>query len=288
MKSNAIIRIILFTIVILILASLLGFVLLADSLAFNSSSFGRRENTDGNLSSSGEVDASQIKDLEIEWVSGSITIIPTDSDKITFTETGASNEDEAMIWKQSGDRLIIQFGGEMTTSGFNFFGINTNTYSKDLEVCVPKNWICDKLNIESVSARIDVSDLAAGEIALDNVSGICDFDNCTAEDITLNTVSGDIRFNGTLDTLECEAVSANCTAVLANVPTQIRMDGVSGDLDLTLPADCGFTASIDATSGDFTSDFPTITKKGNYTYGDEACRIDISGVSGDITIRSAE
>lgn len=278
MKRNAILRIVLFSIVIVILLGLLIAGFAAGS--FFSFRSGGSSLEGGTLSSSGSVTASQIKDIEIEWVAGSITIQPGDVDSILFEETGAKKESEMMVWKQSGDTLIIQFSeGDTVSFGFN------NSYSKDLTITVPKDWSCDELSIDSVSAKIDVSDLTINEMDLDNVSGVCTFGDCAVGTISLDTVSGDIRFGGTLNILECDAVSASCIITLLNTPQRVDMDGVSGDLDLTLPEDCGFTVSVDTGSGGFSSDFATTTQNGNYVYGDGSCRINVSGVSGDVTIR---
>ena len=63
------------------------------------------------------------------------------------------------------------------------------------------------------------------------------------------------------------------------------MNSASGDLDLTLPADSGFTLEKSTMSGDFSSDFPTVSQNGKYLCGDGACRIDFNAASGDISIR---
>lgn len=287
MKRNAIVRIVIFSLVIVILAAVLCAGLVFRHYGFRW--FGRLFTGDtttdsGNLSSSGSVNASQVDSLSIEWVAGSITVEPADTDTITFQETGATSAETQMVWEQSGSKLTIRFS-QGDWNAFHF-GFNADL-SKDLVVQVPRKWNCRELNIDSVSARVRVLDLTLDEIELNNVSGVCTFENCGVGDISLDTVSGDIRFTGTLNTLECDAVSANCTVNVTNVPKRIDMDGVSGDLDITVPEDCGFTVSLDTASGDFSSDFATTIQNGNYVYGDGDCRINISGVSGDVTIRKA-
>ena len=63
---------------------------------------------------------------------------------------------------------------------------------------------------------------------------------------------------------------------------------VSGDLDLTLPENSGFTLSLDALSGNFRSTFPTTAQGNTYVCGDGSCRITVSALSGDVTINKAE
>lgn len=72
--------------------------------------------------------------------------------------------------------------------------------------------------------------------------------------------------------------------MLENVPNLIKMDSMSGGLTLTLPEDAGFTVSLDAMSSDFSSDFPTVKKNKSYVCGDGHCKIDVSAMSGDVSI----
>ena len=75
-------------------------------------------------------------------------------------------------------------------------------------------------------------------------------------------------------------------AVLDNVPYEIDMDTASGCLELFLPKDAGFAVKMDTMSGKFDSDFPYSTKNGVYLSGDGACRINMSSMSGGVSIRS--
>ena len=94
-----------------------------------------------------------------------------------------------------------------------------------------------------------------------------------------------IWFQGSLLRLECDAVSADITLELTNVPNTLDLDGVSGGLDVTLPAEAGFTVTMETLSGDFESDFDTTQRNGSYVSGNGRCRIDVDGMSGDVTIR---
>ena len=95
-------------------------------------------------------------------------------------------------------------------------------------------------------------------------------------------------FTGTLDTMEYDAASADLHAVFHNVPRSLDMGTASGDMDITLPDGAGFTAEVDAMSGDFRSDFEYSQRDDRYISGDGSCRIDLSAMSGDVTIRKGE
>lgn len=275
--GSAIVRIVVFAILIAILLPLcFGFAYSIDG-SYSTGTFTTGE---------GSVSADGIRNIEIEWVSGSITVVPGDTDLILLEETAYSENTKPMIFRQNGDTLHIQFSEATIQIGLNLNNIN-NVSNKDLVITVPADWICEELNIESVSADVDVSDLTCKEIELSNVSGACEFENCNADEVKLETVSGGITYRGQLNSLECDSVSADCDIYVENHPGSITMDGVSCDLNLYLPEDCGFTANVDSMSGDFSSSFPTTSKNGAYVYGDGSCRIESDSMSGDINIRKA-
>lgn len=230
--------------------------------------------------------AGEISEIEIEWVAGDILIQPGSSDQITVDEDGNFDEKYTMVLKQQGKALKIAFCEE---SVGNYFGISTRTdVSKDLTITVPVDWVCQSLELDVASAQVEVNDLTIRDVDFDGASGTCEFENCIVEEIDIDTASGDISFVGQLDTLDCDAASASVLAVLSNVPSRLDLDVMSGDLDITLPEDAGFSLRMDAMSDNFTSDFDTVLKNGNYVSGDGACRINLDALSGDVTIRKGE
>lgn len=275
MKTNAIVRIVIFSIVILVLLSILGMgiaakMLMADQITYN----------DGSEASSGSADADTIRKLSIDWISGSITICPADVTDITFTEQTDGTTDP-MVFLQAGDTLNISYWKDQNRFPFGAIA------DKDLLIQVPRDWRCDALEIETASADVDAESLTIGKVEFDGASGEFDFRNCIVDSMDVDTASGDIRFNGSLNVLECDAASADCELVLRNCPNRIDLDTASGDLDLTLPENCGFTANMDALSGRLESDFAVSRVDGNLISGDGSSRIDISAMSGDVYIRKS-
>lgn len=279
MRSSAIVRIVLYSIAILVLLSILAGSLLLNTFMVNTDweSFFISENT-GNLSSVGSVSAQEVRDIEIEWAAGSITIRPGDVTEITFEESEGLSEKEQMVWSQKGDKLVIQFCKTRL-----FFGVSIDS-PKDLVITVPRDWTCGELEIDAASAHVEVTDMTIGTVDFDGASGVSELENCHVDHLDVDTASGDILFSGTLTELDCDAASASCTLQLTNTPRRIDADMASGDLRLTLPEGCGFTVNLTALSGDFTSDFPTTSRNGNHIYGDGGCIINVSALSGDVTI----
>lgn len=261
MKGSAITRIVLYSILLLVLIGILlaglGIGLFVRGLEYIP--WPRFDSiSDGTVSDSGSVEAELIRQIEVNWVGGSVTVEPGDTDRITFSETAYGVGSRQMVWKQSGSKLHIQFNNSRWS-----IGIRAN-YSKNLVITVPRDWAGDRLDIHCVSADATVQDLQ--------------FDY-----VNFETVSGDLHYTGVCGKLDCESVSGDCIAVLTAAPREVSLDSVSGNLDITLPDGAGYTASIDSLSGRLSSDF--LSAYGDHTYGDGRCRIDADTLSGDVVIR---
>ena len=239
------------------------------------------QDTVSRTGSTGSASTEAIREIKIEWISGSVTIEPGDVQEITFLESGNGTDKYEMVWKQSGDELVIQYSKDSSTAGF---GLHFGDGSKDLTVTVPRGWVCDSLELDTASTDLTVRDMIIREMEIDSASGTAKFENCTVSSLDVDTASGDVTFSGSLNELDFEAASASFTGVLENVPNLIKMDSMSGDLTLTLPEGAGFTVSLDAMSSDFSSDFPTVKKNKSYVCGDGHCKIEVSAMSGDVSI----
>ena len=158
MKTNAIIRIIILSMVILILLGILFAGLGIGSLIARWTSDVITSDETTITGGTASVSPDQVRNLNIEWVSGSITIQPGDTNVILIRESGNFPEDDHMVWHQSGNTLTIQFSKAKISVGIEF------NFSKDLVITVPRDWQCEDLDITSVSAKIEVFDLTAEEI----------------------------------------------------------------------------------------------------------------------------
>lgn len=293
MKTNAIIRIILFSLAIFLLLGVLGMGLgITAYLGYFSGETHQNaiQNSDEiQLNSFSAMDGmetctadpTKIRKIEIEWAAGSITIEPAeDTAEIRIGESPVDKEKYKMVCRQSGDKLTIQFcGGSMK---FPSFGLNCS--SKDLYIQVPSGWFCDTLEIDSASADVKILDMGIGELDFDGASGNCTLENCTVSQLNVDAASGDLNFSGVLDVLDFDGASADCTLVLSNCPRHIDLDGMSGKLDITLPSDCGFTANTNGLSCDFSTDFVTTVRNGSHCHGDGSCRIELEALSGSVSI----
>ncbi len=288
MKSNAITRIILFTLAIVLLLGILAAGVIGH-MFFNGFRWdfgiGFDEIVGGTVASSGKESADTVQSLKIEWVDGSVTIQEGDVDSIEFSESGASDQNSTMVFKREGSTLRIQYAQKRR---FWFFTVGFQTSArKDLTVTVPKGWSADTIRVNAVNAEVAIQDLNANEVQLDTVSADSRLSGCTVQRLNVNTVSGDVTFNGRADRISCDSVSGNCSAVLSAAPKSVDLDSVSGDLRLALPEGSGFTADIDSVSGSISTYLPTTSNHGSQIYGDGACKISADTVSGSIFIEKA-
>lgn len=279
MKTNAIVRIIIFSIVILLLLGVLAMGLGIGSFIVDLDSF---VDFGDYTTGSGSVSADEVEKLSIDWASGSIKLQAGDTDTITFTEEGSGVATYSMVYEVRSKTLSISFSKPALQIGFG------SVPSKDLIITVPVDWVCIKLDIDAASTSADIENLTIQQIDLDSASNSFRFLNCTIGTLDVDGASNSIYLDGTLDRLSCDGMSTGISAVLSNVPEQIDLDGMSSELDVTLPADCGFRVTMEGLSNDFSSDFQVVSSGGSYVYGDGHCRIDVDGMSGKVTIRKGE
>ncbi len=279
MKTNAVARIIIFSVIILVLFSCLIGGLSFGMFSFASGSFTTSETY---TLGGGSVNADAIEKIEIDWAAGSITIQSADTDQIIFSETGSADSKDIMAYDTAGGTLSISFSKPSIHIGF------TSASSKDLTVTVPNDWVCHKLSIDAASADTKIEDLIIEEMDIDSASNTFSLNNCSIGSLDIDGASNTFHLSGTLDRLNCDGMTVSIYAVLNNVPDRIEMDGMSGKLDLTLPPDCGFRVTMEGLSNAFSSDFQTVLSSGAYEYGNGACTIDVDGMSVSVNIRKGE
>ena len=282
MKTNAIVRIILFSLAIIVLASILMGGLAANTYRFDF----RNSRTEQIEEVTSQIDieyfTTDIRKIEIDWVAGNITFQRDPYTKeVNVQEISPIDFKHKMVLKQSGQTLKIKYSDR---DAVEFpFGTDLDI-SKDLIITVPMDWECDSLEIDTAAAEVVINDLTIREFDFDGASGICRLSNCNVGELDIDTASGDIYFSGTLETLDCDAASADCSIEVTNVPHSIKLDGMSGDLALVLPPHAGFTCTMDTMSGDFESDFEFKSRNDTYICGDGDCKIKVSGMSGAVSI----
>lgn len=230
------------------------------------------------------LDADGIDAVQIDWVSGDVTVKIENSDQITFSESGTGlTEETALRYGVQGSTLGIHYCDNQ-----NF--ANINLPAKRLTVILPASLAANlrSLSVGTVSANVTIDDPAFHMEKLDfeSVSGNLNAVIDLAGIVELETVSGNLSINGAVNEFEAEAGSG---AVLLNcrsgAPGDLDIETVSGNVTLQLPKDADLTLDYETVSGDFDSVLAMGVHNGNYIIGNGRSKWKVETVSGDLTVK---
>lgn len=277
MKKSAIVRIILFGLLAVMLIGLLVSGLMANRWNDYRVVHG---NMDAEASENQTISASKVKKLSVDWAAGAVTICLGDTKDVRFWESGADDE-YPMVWFLDGNELEIQF-----CKSSLFFG-HDSRIRKDLTIQVPADWIGEEIEINAADAVVTISDLTVGELDLDSAAAACEVKNCDINSLSIEAASGEINFEGSLNFMETDAMSAKCKAVFRNTPKSLKLDSMSGSMELWLPADSDVRVNMQSISGNYQSDFAHDCDSGCQHSGGQ-CVIDVNTMSGDVMIHKNE
>ncbi len=150
----------------------------------------------------------------------------------------------------------------------------------------------ETLKADTASGKVSSFDSGAEDLSLSTASGTLEAAGFYGYTISLTTVSGKLESVGEGETVKASTTSGSLSLKLGNMPERIKLNSVSGHVDLALPADLpesgGFTVKYSTTSGAFQSSFPLAgiqeKRSGTLTYGPGNSAVDIHTVSGIINI----
>ncbi len=233
---------------------------------------------------------SDIEQIDIEWVSGKVTVEYWDSDRIAITELDwhgnpITDTDNMLRWRLENQKLRIRSRKWKTV---RFFGIGSDQPEKQLLVQLPRNTVLGDLDIEAVSASVQVNDLkGVSNAKVTGVSGNVTLRNCEIYTVKMENVSGALSASGKFHEVKCDTVSGSLS-VVGTVRDRIKMQTVSGNGTLTLSEDVsGFELEFDTVSGNISIDRDVRCSGDVYHYGDESLKIDFESVSGGLTVSKA-
>ena len=222
-----------------------------------------------------------VTDLEINWVAGSITVIPSDTDEIRVTEAYSGDDNDLRLrWRIKNGKLTVQFRKSTV------FG-TPNSVSKDLTVAIPAAMLeaMDEVEIHTVSGDVRFTG-NANEFTLEAVEG-----NLTVEgdvgDLEVDAVDGNLTFTGSVRTAAVACANTDVTMYL-DMATALSFDQVDGDVHLYLSDEIkGFSAELDSISGEISVEgFDIGSVSGKSTrWGDGSLRIEMDGVGAELEIK---
>lgn len=258
MKRNAIARIVIYSVLILLFSGILLTALGIDAFTFRTDSGSYEENyTEETFSVSG------ISNLDIDWVAGSITILAADTDVITVSESGEFSQKYKMRCDVSDNTLSINY-----TKSTVFVGIGSHP-EKNLLITVPREWFCSELEIDAAAVEVTVDDVQLRDIELDGAGMV-------------------FNILGSFQTLSCDGAGCKLNLTTTYAASQIELDGAGCKLQLMLPQNCGFQVQLDGLGCDFSSNISTHREDGCIVYGDRSCHVDVNGIGCHIVIQYAD
>lgn len=252
----------------------------------------------------GEASYSNIKKFSIHWTAGSVDIVVYDGEYVKLEESGAiGGEDDMMRSRAFGDTLEIRY----IKSGYRWF---ENIKEKNLKIYIPRtvaqelgiveiftssadlrigesgkeSIVCKKIDIDCVSGKTSVNIVSADEFDFDGVSATVNVSGNFGS-VVADTVSGNVNFTGEVVDVDISGVSSDVTVDAGSMPSNVDVDTVSGNIRLSFlsPSDGeGFDAMLDSVSGEMRFNSVAVAKK--YEYGDRSSGMKFNTVSGNVDI----
>lgn len=276
-SASAVVRIVIWSVVLCMLTGVLLLALLGESdWNFGVIKLGGFAYDDEGFSVGNGKTTETVRNIDIDWVSGKVTLVATDGDRVVISEDYNGDEDEHRLrWKIEGGELSVKYRGP------SWFG--ADGLSKDLTVEIPQTMLdgLDEIHVDAVSAEQVIS-LPAKELEIDSVSGTVTV-NGDYDLVEIDTVSGNVRFNGTVRDFDISGVSARLELYLAEQANSLDVDTVSGDVEVVLPENAtGFRINTDTLSGDV--DVRGFDGGSNRRWGDGSMEINMDGVSAKLIV----
>jgi len=211
------------------------------------------------LGGSAEIASKGINEVELNWPVGAISVVEHDANTIIFTETSGKEieVDNQLRYIIKDGKLEIRYS-RRDIDPEDFFG---GGLEKNLELKIPKNMnAVQTMEINTVSSEL--------QIMLEQVG-----------DLKINTVSGDVDIKGRYEDIECDGVSGDIDMNLSEVPKELYVNTISGEVRLTIPENKGFEAEHESVSGNFTCEFPVTSSKDRAVYKNPVSSFTFDSVS---------
>lgn len=228
--------------------------------------------------------------LSIENLKGRIEVRAWERPEVAIEGTLGEGVEKLEIAGDA-DHLSVHVKYPHRGSGFLLGGDNSEP--SELKIMVP---LRARLDIESVSADIDVSGVASEELSIESVSGdvqvagaprLADIESVSGDQtltlhrasVTAESVSGDIRLRGRLgEDISVESVSGRVDIDVQEAPT-VRLNGssVSGDLRIGTQLAPKAKVQLESVSGQIELRLPRAV----------SARLQMETFSGDLSAPSA-
>lgn len=268
------------------------------------------------------VPADNVKEIDIDWMDGSITIEPYDGTEVIIEEKCNKPFDEhnSLTYSKQKDILAISYAPHQTGISFK---VRESALNKNLHIMIPGNIKCKKIELSAAGSDIVLKNINAkyveadildgdflmtdtvlesllldsaggslkteesdiGIVEADTVDGDLSVSDLNSEKLSFNTAGGNLKvMDSHIKDISFEAIDGNFNGNFKTCPEKVCIDTAGGNSEIYLPEDSSFTARIDSLDGKIDSDFSGTYSQGVYTVGSGSAQIDVDTISGELRI----
>lgn len=224
-------------------------------------------------------------DVRYEGKSGNFNSSGLDIDNFTFKLSSGNAHLDNITSKNDID--FTSTSGDVTIKGLqarNFTLESTSGIKKVSDVSIK-----DKFNINSTSGDSTLKDINCDELRIDSTSGVINIDEINLNLISIESKSGNVNIDDLEGGAQIEVTSGNIKVTVNEAKKEIYLKSSSGNVELKMPANTGFTLDTKVSSGNIKCDFDLDDEdsgdhklRGNYRGGNIPVNINTS--SGNIHI----
>ena len=231
----------------------------------------------GYISETFSVEPARVREIEVDWLGGSVMVVLTDDDSLSFAEMAYQDvpEEQRLSYALDGDTLKIDFCriGHLLSS----------SPEKQLVLSIPRGLTLEKFEADTTAAAVNVTGLHTQTVDISTVSGGVDL-AAEAYEIDISTTGGCAAVDADFYQLDFSAVSGSLTLTMQRA-AEVEAETTSGGVTIHLPpSSYGFALDFETVSGTPEIAFDANGGDGHWTYGDKASTLTVDTVSGNLSL----
>ena len=231
----------------------------------------------GYVSETFSVEPARVREIEVDWLGGSVMVVLTDDDSLSFAEMAYQDvpEEQRLSYALDGDTLKIDFcrSGHLLSS----------SPEKQLVLSIPRSLTLEKFEADTTAAAVNVTGLHTQTVDISTVSGSVDL-AAEAYEIDISTTGGCAAVDADFYQLDFSAVSGSLTLTMQRA-AEVEAETTSGGVTIHLPpSSYGFALDFETVSGTPEIAFDANGGDGHWTYGDKASTLNIDTASGNLSL----
>ena len=235
------------------------------------------EGAAGYVSETFSVEPARVREIEVDWLGGSVMVVLTDDDSLSFAEMAYQDvpEEQRLSYALDGDTLKIDFcrSGHLLSS----------SPEKQLVLSIPRSLTLEKFEADTTAAAVNVTGLHTQTVDISTVSGGVDL-AAEAYEIDISTTGGCAAVDADFYQLDFSAVSGSLTLTMQRAAA-VDAETVSGGVTIHLPpSSYGFALDFETVSGTPEIAFDANGGDGHWTYGDKASTLTVDTASGNLSL----